>query len=333
MGFTVLIVAPWYPAGPIKYIAEAFERIGCEVIRIGATYNDHMGLSWGTDAVVPDRELPREAPCWDLNEFVDWTTRNYQAPDMLLVSEENYQTDIRPTKKIPSVLWSFDGWPNSFARVELFQPTLAYMNHPYGVKPHPREAEDPRWRFMPAACAPWLHKNLRRERSVDFCLLATPYRKRPELAMGLAEHWLTVRFGQKTSHEYVLVYNMALSTYHNCNRQEEVKFRFFEAAAMGCINISDHTRLFETLGYKPGQHYILIEDEDLDEDHWPTVDALAETITDLRALPELARQIADNAYQHTVRHHTYFSRCRQIFSDLHLPDMVAEADETIERKI
>ena len=328
MNFTVLIVAPWYPAGPIKYIAEAFERIGCQIVRIGPTYNDHMGLDWDTDAVVPDQELPREAPCWNLNDLVDWTTRFYQAPDMLLVSEENYQTNIVPQSKIPGVLWSFDGWQRNYDRADLFQCTVNFANHPLGIDLYPRQEIDSRWQFLPAAAAPWVHKYLGLKPDIwDFCLLASDYGKRKAMCEKLVKDGFRVRYGQLATREYVAVYNRSLATFHNA-RPGEIKWRFFESAAMGCLNISGESKLFSWLGYKAWEEYIPIGTSV--EKEWPEINDLSRLLHLLKNNPDHIRDIAAKARKRVLMQDTYLHRAKTVLSSLGFTDMVAEADKTIE---
>lgn len=331
--FTVLICAPFYPAGPIRYLGEAFERIGCQVIRIGASYSDHMGLQWEKDIKLPiiHFELPREKPQWNLNEFIDWTTKHYQAPDLLIISEENYQTDIVPITKIPSILWSFDGWPNNFDRYDLIKPTVAYMNHPYGIRIHPRKEEDPRWKFMPGAAAPWHHRWLNLERDWDFVLLASMYGKRRKICDHLIKMGATVWYGQATTPTYVEAHNRALTTYHNCNGQEEIKYRFFEATAMGTCVMSDYTILFPRLGYMPWQHYVYIpvySDDDYNGELWPDAKDIRDQIKWVRINKGIVLDISANGRIHTLRHHTYLHRAKQMFSDLRHIDNIRLIEKT-----
>ena len=329
MNFTVLAVGPWYPATAFTFFAEAFARIGCRVIRVGPSYFTHMGLDWGRDdCPTVDLQFTRERPEWNLPEVVDWCTRYASAPDLLFCSEENYQTDIIPETRIPSVLWSADSWPENYAREALWQPTLAYCNQPRGNAIHP-QAETPKpWRFLPGAAAPWLHRNLHMERNVDFTLFATMYCKRPELCAKLAERGCTVISGQRALREYVIGYNVSLATYHNPGWWE-CKWRWFEAAAMGCINISEYSPLLTQLGYLEHEHYLPVATEFAPEfgDRWPTVESLAESITWLRSNKNRAQEIADNAWRVTLLHHTYYNRIYRIFSDLGLDDLAERAEE------
>ena len=334
---TILICSPFYPAGPIRYLGEAFERTGCHVIRIGASYSDHMGLKWGRDIELPaiHWELKRERPQWDLNEFIDWTTKNYQAPDLLIISEENYQTDIIPTTKIPSILWSFDGWPNNFERIEMIKPTIGYMNHPYGIRIYPRIEEDHRWRFMPGAAAPWVHKCLNLERDFDFVLLASMYGKRERICEELGKKGVRTWSGQATTPVYVEAHNRALATYHNCNGQQEIKWRFWEVASMGCINISGDTMLFSRLGIKPWVHYIpIIErtDENYQGELWADSEEIFRVIRWLRDHPGKALGISAEARVHTLRNHTYLHRARTMLTDLSYIDnrgLIEKTDDAI----
>ena len=323
--FCILAVGPWYPVTAFTFFVSAFERIGCKIVRGGPAYSDHMGLKWD-DLPLVDLKFAREEKRWNLNGFVDWCTLHHGAPDLLFVSEENYQTDIVPTKKVPSVLWSADSWPNCYERANLYQCTLNYINQPLGNRFHPRETEDPRWRFLPGAAAPWVHCNLNLERDFDFCLLASSYGKRPELCQGLTDRGFKVWSGQAITKTYVEAYNRSLCTYHNPG-YSEVKWRFFEAAAMGCVNISGESNLFFQLNYIPWVHYVPIETPY--EDEWPETDSLAITVSDLKKKLSILKDIARSARLHTLTNHSYLNRVKTIFSDLGMAEMVAKADDAI----
>lgn len=330
MSFTVLCVMPFYPANAPTFFAAAFEHIGCRVIRIGPVYSTHMALTWSAeDLPTINLGLPRESAEWHLPHLVEWCTKHIAAPDLLFLSEENYQTHIITETRIPSVLWSADGWPNNYARAVLWQPTLAYCNQPFGNAIHPQKETPKPWRFLPGAAAPWVHKRFNTlQRNVDFCLFATMYNKRPELCQQLIERGFNVACGQRANKEYVRGYNLALATYHNPGWYE-VKWRWFEAAAMGCINLSEYCPLLPQLGYLEHEHYLPVPTEFAPEfgDHWPAAATLAENITWLRDNKEQAKEIADNAWQFTFRRHTYYNRLKVIFSDLGMGKLVEQAEE------
>lgn len=333
MSFVILAVGPWYAANAFRYLIDAFEKIdGCEVFRVGPSYNDHAGINWGTDVVTPDVPLSLARPWWKLPYFTELCTRSVGPPDLLIVSEETYQTKIFPEIRLPTVLISYDGWPNSFARRELFQPTVAYTNHPYGIRAHPRTEEAPGWKYLPGAAAPWIHKDLGLERDRDFALFATPYGQRPVICQALVDRGLSVRSGLVATEQYVKEYNRALCTLHNCNAQEEVKFRWFEAAAMGCVNISDHTRLFNRLGYRPWVHYVPVANNSADDDPWPMMEAVYNQVQWLKSHPETALALARASRHQTLSSHTYFHRCQKIFSDVGFPEMADQVQAFITRQ-
>lgn len=306
----IVAIGPWYPANSWRYLIDAFERSGHTVIRQGPAYNDHAGIDWGSFEVQVDREWEREAKVWNFDECVEWSTAHGKTPDLLIVSEENYQTDIIPTTKVPSVLISYDGWSNSFARKALFQPTVAFTNHPMGVRPHPLTKMPAGWHYLPGACAPWVHVNRGyKRRPVDFALYATPYGPRPAICQGLRERGFVVGSGLVDAEMYVHGFNEALCTFHNANRQLEIKWRAFEAFAMGCVVMSDPCSLFAQLGYQSGVHYLEVLDE---ADDWPTIDAIADCVRALRQNPERAAMITTAAEQHTLAEHTYFHRVKMI---------------------
>lgn len=332
--FTVLTVGPWYPANSYRYLIDSFEKVGCEVFRIGPTYNNHYGVRWSKeDKVIPDLELPRQAD-WDLNYFVEQCAAKLKVPDLLIVSEETYHNEITPTNKVPSVLISYDGWPENYERAEIYKCTLNYTNHPFGIRIHPREEEDPRFRYLPGACAPWVHKNLNLERDWDFVLLATMYGKRPAICNDLAKWGIRAWYGHAPTSVYVEAHNRALTTLHTCNGQEEIKWRWWEAQAMGCLVISDNTKLFARLGYKPWVHYVPIpvhEDPEFGGEPWPEIDELYETIRFLKNQPGgILSNIASTGRIHTLKTGTYFHRIKTIFTDLGMSQMVSAADREIE---
>lgn len=325
--FTVLMVAPWYPAGPIQFTAQALERIGFRVVRFGPAYNNYMCLDWSADAVTPDQPFCGGSPLWNLDLAVDECTKRFQAPDMLLVSEENYQTNIIPTKKVPSVLWSFDGWPNCYERISMIEPTVAYCNQPLGNRLHPRIKEPLGWKFLPgAALYPFVHRPLGLERDIDFCLLATMYTKRPIIVEGLRERGFSVISGQQTTDGYIKSYNRSLTTLSNPGWYE-IKWRWWENAACGCVNINWHTPLFDWLGYKPYEHYMPIETEETDDGPWPTVGAVVEQVSKLKRDKDQWRYISDTALKKVIGQDTYFHRIGVIFRDLGLCHQVAKVED------
>jgi len=326
----VLCVAPWYPSNPVRWMADAFERVGCNVVRIGPTYNDHMDMEWpDSDKVKPDLRLPRALRKWRLDAMVDWCTTNFRAPDLLFTSEENYRTDIDTVDKIPHVLWSCDGWPENYERVDLWRPTVAYHNHPLGIRIHPRTEEHPRWKFMPGACAPWVHRDLGMERIYDWVLFATMYGQRPAICAYVTARGLKTLYGKANIQEYVEHHNRALSTLHNANGQVEVKWRFFETAAMGCVNITDHTPLLARLGYQPMIHFVQVPVLWADDEPWPSMESVATMVEVLKVNRKRWKSISDAAKQYTLNHHTYFHRIRTIFQDLGMGSMVEACDEQI----
>jgi hypothetical protein len=315
----VIALMPWYPANGPRWMADAFEQMGHRVFRVGPTYFDHMGLKW------PKKELPKvnipfpKTIKWVLNDIVNCATEEGFAPDLLFLSEENYQNEIVPTDKVPVVLWSADGWAQNFARREMIKPTLAYCNHPRGVVPSRQDTIPDGWKFLPTGAAPWIHKyDPDLERFFDFTLFCTMYGQRPHICQGLKELGFHVLSGQATTADFIMGYNYGRFTYHNAQTQWEAKFRLFEAAAMGCVNIADSNPLFSVLGFIPFQHYIPIEEfePEFDSDLWPSAAAIGRAIRRCENYPDIsqkARWLVEN-------NHTYQHRCRQILFDLGLSD-------------
>lgn len=324
----VLCVGPQYPATAARYLFDAFGAVdGIHVTLCGPEYNDHYGIDWGTFKVVSDIPLPKEAPEWNIKDFVDTATSLGNAPDLVLIAEENYKTNIINTVDIPTVLLSYDGWPNAFDRYHMVKPTLAYTCHPYGVRPAPVDKTPVPWRFLPTACHPPVHHSMVKnhsdkyfaKRSHAFVLHATPYGKRPDLCKYLEENGIGVTAGLVNTTTYVVDYSYGLCTYHNCCYQEEIKYRFFEAAAMGCINITDvpnNPRIFNQLGLIAGIHYIPVAITETGDDPYPDFADILKAVKSVLNDKRMAKSISKAAHAWVMNGHTYFHRAKQILTDL-----------------
>lgn len=315
----ILMVAPWYSANPVRFFSDAFERMGFGVFRVGAIYDKHGGMEWGDDVVKPDIPLKREDPEWNLDNFVDLATERGFVPDFLYLSEETYQTNIAMTRKIPTVLHQWDGWPNCFARGDALNPTLKFTNHPRGIRIHPLAEDRPGWKFMPGAAAPWVHKWTKSSRDLQFCLMATMYGYRTELCQYLEKNRYLVKYGFATTKEFVETYNRSQFTYSNVNGNAgEVKWRTFEAMAMGCVNIVDgENLLLDRLGYLPNVHYLPIKTVERENgEPWPTGEMLESVLGEAIYDYEVFESISRVAMEKCLSQDTYFHRAVQIIADL-----------------
>ena len=100
----------------------------------------------------------------------------------------------------------------------------------------------------------------------------------------------------------------------------EVKYRFYENAGMGCVNISDKSQLMEDLGYRPWVHFVPFPEEFLDGELWPDVDCLAALIRKLSSPSERMeiKHISDSAFKFTAENHTYLERAQKVITDLEI---------------
>ena len=326
MPLTILAILPFYGANSPRYLIDAFERIGARIIRVGPVYRNHLGLDWKPEELPPvDYELPKEAN-WYVDGLIDLVTPRFGAPDLVILSEENYRNVIVNTEKVPSVLYSVDGWPDQLARREEINATISYSSQPYGNNFAPRSTSAPGWKYLSAAAAPWVHQYLGFERTVDFCLLATMYTKRPGICDGIRERGFSVKAGQERTLGYVRWCNRSLATLHNPGYYE-IKYRFYESAAMGILNLSWHTPPYDLQGYKPWINYVSVDTVDTDDGPWPTAEIISESLNNIKKNRPFFQQIADAARNLTVRENSYYNRCAQIFTDLDMPEWTARANE------
>lgn len=319
----ILAVSSWYGANAPRFLVDALERVGFNIFRIGPRYDFHLDMQW-TDSEMPkiDLELPKNTN-WYIDDYVDMATRVGCTPDLVFISEESYNNLIVNTDKIPSALWSLDGWQNQLDRIDMIKPTIGYQAQPRGNQFEPREEDDPRWKFLPSAAAPWIHQCLGLERTIDFTLLATMYTKRPAIVEGLKSQGFSVIAGQKKTPEYVRGYNKSLATYHNPG-WHEAKYRFFESAMIGCLNISATNHIFDRLGYQTWRTYVPVITEMTDDGPWATPEAIGKVLTDIKNNPVFFKGIATAARQLTCERNSYYNRCQTILADL---DMEKEAEQ------
>ena len=135
--------------------------------------------------------------------------------------------------------------------------------------------------------------------------------------------------GQQATQEYVRSYNRALTTMHQPGYYE-IKFRWWEIIACGCVNISNHTPLFDWLGYEPYEHYMPVEAEETDDGPWPVAHKVAEQIVRLKNDKELWQHISANALKKMASQDTYLHRAMSIFRDLGFNDLAKQANDIIE---
>ena len=326
----ILALMPYYPSNAPRFLVDAFERLGHRVFRIGPTYFDHYGLTYNletlpkVDIVIPKKDV------WPLDTAIEYATQAGVTPDLIFVSEEDYQNEITPTKKVPVVLYSCDGWPNCYERINTIQPTMAYTNHPLGVKPAPRATIPDGWKFLPGAAdsfwdRPQGHGSVA---PFDFSLLATMYGQRETICRRLSDMDFSVGYGQADLQGYRDIYTNSLSTYHNCNGQAELKWRLFSSMSMGCINICDRNVLFGPMGYRAWEHYVPVWDFEgcFDSHGWPSPEGVAEAIRWLKRNQGDAHRIARLAQERTLKYDCYENRARLILSDLGLAERNPEVD-------
>lgn len=316
----VLCVMPWYPATAARFFAEAFSLADCRTLFCGPKYFDHYGLSYDSmELPFVDIELERRSD-WYLNKIIDEAVfRHKFIPDFIFLSEETYQNEIVGTNKVPVVLWSADGWPNAFERRESLQPTLAYTQHPLGVKPAPQPHIPQGWKFLPGGFCPVQHVFFNtEERRVNFALHATMYGERQRLCDDLRAAGFSVQSGPASPKDYCIGYNHADLTYHNSNGQAEVKWRFYEAAAMGCVNICDKNILLDAMGYEPWIDYVPIWGfgSEFDGEGWPSSRMLIDVVKFMLEYADRVPNMRYHVLDRIKRSESYIHRVRAIFADL-----------------
>lgn len=328
----ILAVLPHYGATASRFLVDAFERMGHRVFRVGPLYDFHLDMQWDTDEMPKvDLVLPKNAN-WHIDDYVDAATRAGYAPDFVFISEESYNNVIVNTEKVPSALWSVDGWPENYARRGMINATISYTSHPRGIRIRQQPELPQGWYWLPGGAFPSVHRYLGLERDIDFTLFATFYTERPRIVKEIKNSGLTIKVGQAKTPEYVIAYNRALCTLHQPG-YFEIKWRFWESCLMGCINISSHTPPLDWLGYKPWIHYISVPAIETDDGPWPDSSEAIKIMLEIKKYPTFFRQIANEARKYTVANHTYYNRAKQIGSDLGIIDLIRSSEIAIENAL
>ena len=326
----ILIIQPWYGANSARYITDAMELCDAHIFRVGPRYGEHLGMVWG-DSEMPkiDIELPKEID-WNMDFLIDRAAREFRfIPDMVFISEENYRNQIKNTEKIPSVFYSCDGWEKNYRRADMVKATFNYTNHPRGIRQQPQKELPKGWSWLPGAALPSVHRYLGLERDIDFVLLATMYTERPRIIKEIADAGFITKVGQVKTNEYVKIYNKSLCTLHNPG-WFEVKWKWWEAAAMGCLLISSYTPPLDWLNYRPWVHYVPVPAVETNDGPWPDSKKAIEIIRDIKNNRPFFQQIADAAREHTIKHHSYYNRCKTVFIDLGFKEVAEKAQEKID---
>jgi hypothetical protein len=219
----VLIVCIHYPVCSGRYITDAFKRLGHDVRHIGPSTGDNI---WGMK--VPARHA------WDSNgdltaHWDDWT------PDLVVIAESAWAYHHPVYQEVPHVLWGVDNHVRNYRQPGVTRYFLAHQ----GVTLEPY-ADDMEW--LPCAYDPAVFTPSPipfAERAHDVVLLGAAYPARIQALQALQKAGLKVVAGQGPLYEdYRDIYWQARVSL--ClSAAQDVGFRVFETAAMGCAVLSD----------------------------------------------------------------------------------------------
>ena len=318
----LLYITSWYHANINRWLSEAFEDAGFEVIRVGSTHFNHYGIAWEPELAPKMTEIMPEDTSLDLPALID-----KYSPDMVLLWDWTgeppcYEVlNIDKTRKIkdkmPFIYVQHEGWKNALERISLFNPTVAYTGMPYGVYESPCSAKGLGYKYLPGACYPKIHKpNLDwHKKDLECVLLAGMYKPRPQLCEALKRFGVNIHWGNANVMDYVKYHQRSFSTWEFSGGTPYIKWRFFEAMAMGCVMISDRISLMDNLGFGAGKHYI---EYILNDDREPWLEDLKIRIKALASNQGLYEEISKQAYDFVIENHTYAHRIAQIRSDINV---------------
>lgn len=317
---TILFVSQWYPANIGTFLSYAFEDAGYKVIRVGETCFNHYGVKYDYSELPVITERLEQGQTVNLPRLVDKYT-----PDILLMWDWTgepaiYQVaELGETQKLkyrlPFIYVEHEGWENALKRIELFNPAVAYTGMPYGVIETPCRAASMGYKYLAGACYPKVHYIDRplSIKDLDFVVMASVARTRPAVCKAIEDKGFKTYFNTGGLTDYRTYHNRSLTTFDFSDGWQYVKWRVFEAMAMGCILLQDRFELLDSLGFVPNKHYVEYK---LTAGYHPYIDDMVAKITMLKTDKDLANKIRDDAYNFVMEKHTYAHRVSQILSDL-----------------
>lgn len=225
----ILILAVHYEVTGARYIADAFTRLGHDVIHTGP--EARLKDAWGVDV--------QEKYIWKPDVISDdWT------PDLIVIADTNTPDYAVPTKfhHVPVVVWSNDNHVKNLKHLNFNYNGLVkhwFLAHYHG-KAQPVTYDDETW--LPCATDPiafppspiaW------NDREYDFCCIGVMYPDRARRVQLLKDA------GYKVFAATGLVYDEYRDAYQNsrialCSSVAgDLAQRFFEGAGMGCLVLTD----------------------------------------------------------------------------------------------
>ena len=145
--------------------------------------------------------------------------------------------------------------------------------------------------------------------------MATPYKWRPALCQYLREQGFKVQDGLGNVAAYALGYNMAICTAESSDGQEFIKWRVFEAMAMGCTVLHTENKLMDRL-FNRGEHYFWVQPEE--DGNGPMRKVVDWRIRQIKENPSVYSVVANAARKLVLREHTYRNRAETILKDVGL---------------
>lgn len=270
----ILIVANHYPVASGRYAADALRRLGHNVTTIGPARGTHV---WGLH--LPSRYA--------------WEPQRVPAQvDMTIVMDSD--PALLDAIGAPAVVWGVDNHVRDYRRPVFGHYFLAHRNvsvTAWGADcTHLACAYDPAW-FTPSPI-PY------NERAYDVAVLGVMYPQRWAAVERLRAAGLRVIAGAG------LVYENYRDAHHNSrialglSAVGDVGQRVFEAAAMGCVVVSDRCADFEHL--QPDGLWVI--DDDLVTD-----------IQSILAAPETAQTMIERSMA-WAKPHTWDARAQEVIA-------------------
>lgn len=250
----ILFSAIHYPVSASQHLANAFRKLGHEVITIGPAAGGHLPWSPQTDFSAyewkPDIALPYPSPR-TMSVESDRALNSMVWREINLVVQCDANFFLTGYIDCPNVCYAID---NHVARYDETEFELFFGAHSWGY-----HSQDSNFVWMPCAYSPESHYEIKGfDKRADAAFVGVPYAHRAELLQALAPFGAVVAAVGLLGSEYNEFYNQArigvcLSA---CG---DVPMRVFENAAQGLLVFCDRQRDLPKLGLVEGDDYVAFD--------------------------------------------------------------------------
>jgi hypothetical protein len=229
----ILIVAIHYPVASGRYIADAFRRLGHDVVTVGpSTGVDIWGIKVDERYIWKPDDIPQ-----------GWKQ------DLVIYADSGIEHHYLFDYDMPIVVWGVDNHVRDYSQ---FKCDALFLAHSWGAR-----MDEPNAHWLPCAYDPvWFHDD-GQERVNDVAMVGVMYPERQAICREMEQAGIKIIAGMGALYaEYNALYNTAKIALVK-SACGDLPQRFFENMAQGCCVLSDYLPDAIKLGFEPGKDFWL----------------------------------------------------------------------------